>query len=451
MSTDGAKKALRYRWFIFGSLATGYLFVYFHRLSPAIVAVELMNSFRTGGTVLGILSSAYFYPYAIMQLPAGLLSDSLGPRKIVTIFLVVACIGAVLFGLSPNIGTAIVARFLVGFGVSMIFIPTMKILAEWFLPKEFSFMTGVLIAVGGIGTLAAATPLALLTKWLGWRMSFIITGIISLILALFAGIFVRNRPKDMGLPSISQIDNTTAATPSINIRLWDGIKQVLTNKDFWPLAIWFFCDGGIFFTFGGLWGAPYLMQVYGLTKAEAGYILNMLSAGMIIGSPILSLLSDKVFMSRKVVLVGSTIVTVAVTAVLTFFTEHLNLPLLYFLCLLLGIFTSSIVNIAFTSTKELFPKEIAGTSTGTVNIFPFAGGAVFQPLLGYILEKFGKVGETFTPQAYSAAFGCLFAAAVVSLIAILFMKETIDTSELRSNEREARLYGRTRTVSEVRN
>jgi sugar phosphate permease len=425
VSVNDAKKAFRYRWFIFGILAVGYLFVYFHRLSPAIVAVELMNSFRTGGTVLGILSSAYFYPYAIMQLPAGLLSDSLGPRKIVTIFLVVACIGAVLFGLSPNIVTAIVARFLVGFGVSMIFIPTMKILAEWFFPKEFSFMTGVLIAVGGIGTLAAATPLALLTKWLGWRMSFITTGIISLILAFFAGIFVRNRPKDMGLPSISQIDNTTVATPSVNIRLWDGIKQVLTNKDFWPLAIWFFCDGGIFFTFGGLWGAPYLMQVYGLTKAEAGYILNMLSVGMIIGSPILSILSDKVFVSRKVVLVGSTMVTVVVTAVLTFFTENLNIPLLYLLCLLLGIFTSSIVNIGFTSTKELFPREIAGTSTGTVNIFPFAGGAVFQPLLGYILEKVGKVGETFTPQAYSAAFGCLFAAAVVSLIAVLFMKETL--------------------------
>jgi MFS family permease len=176
------------------------------------------------------------------------------------------------------------------------------------------------------------------------------------------------------------------------------------------------------------------MQVYGLTKAEAGYILNMLSVGMIIGSPLLSVLSDRVLTRRKTVLVGSTMVTVAVTAILTFFTTNLNRPMLYLLCLLIGIFTSAIVNIAFTSAKELFPQEIAGTSTGTVNIFPFAGGAVFQPLLGRVLEKGSKAGKAFTPQAYRAAFGCLFVAAVVALIAALFMKETLGNKTRLSKE-----------------
>ena len=132
MEEEKIKKVLRYRWVIFWILAVGYLFVYFHRVSSAVVAPELVKTFGISGATLGILASAYFYPYAIMQIPVGLLSDSLGPRKTVTLFLLIAFVGAVLFGLSPNISIAIFARVLVGLGVAALFVPTMKILAEYF-------------------------------------------------------------------------------------------------------------------------------------------------------------------------------------------------------------------------------------------------------------------------------------------------------------------------------
>jgi len=424
MEEEKIKKVLRYRWVIFWILAVGYLFVYFHRVSSAVVAPELVKTFGISGATLGILASAYFYPYAIMQIPVGLLSDSLGPRKTVTLFLLIAFVGAVLFGLSPNISIAIFARVLVGLGVAALFVPTMKILAEWFRITEFATMTGILMAMGGIGWLSAATPLALLTTWIGWRGSFVLIGIITLIMAVLTWIFVRNSPKDMRLPTLAE-KKIHPEKEEKEIGLWQGMKIVLSNKHFWPLAIWFFFSYGTVIGFGGLWGGPFLMQTYKMSKAMAGNILMMIAVGMIVGSPFLGWLSDKIFSARKPVMIGSAFLYLIVWIILTVWTDKLNQPLLYIITFSIGIFGSAIVIVAFTANKELFPKEIAGTSTGTVNIFPFAGGAIFPPIMGYIMDKVGKIGGIYPVGAYHKSFGLCLLAAIIAFISVCFMKETL--------------------------
>lgn len=422
MGDEALGRALRYRWLIFWILALGYVLVYFHRLCPAVVAVDMMRDLGAGGTLLGLLGSAYFYPYAIMQLPAGLLSDSWGPRRTITLFFAVAFGGSLLLGLAPTLGAAIAGRVLVGLGVSMLFVPTMKVLAEWFRVTEFATMTGILMAMGGIGSLTAATPLALLSAWLGWRSSFVIVGVFTLVLGGLVWAFVRDRPADLGWPSPAGASGPRP-TP---IGLLEGMGRVLALPAFWPLAAWFFFDCAIFFSFGGLWGGPYLMHVYHLTKAQAGQVLSMFAVGMIVGSPLLGYLSNRVFRGRKPVLVLVGMATVALTGALAFATDSLSPPALYAVCLGLGLFTSSAVVVGFTSAKELFPVQMAGTSTGLANLFPFAGGAVFQPVLGHILETRGKVGGAFTVEGYRQAFLALFLCSLVALGASLCLKETLE-------------------------
>ncbi len=257
-------KLSRYRWLIFWIMALSYVFVYFHRLCPTVVAVDLQKAFQASAGSMGLLASAYFYPYAIMQLPAGLLSDSLGPRKTVTCFLVIAGAGSLAFGLSPNLGDALVARVLVGLGVSMVFISAMKILSQWFRVREFAFMTAILAAMGGVGAVTAAAPLALMTGWVGWRASFEVIGMATLVMALLVWAFVRNRPEEMGWPSLAEIDHIgpgTSMSPLI-IPVWEGALRVVTDRHFWPVAMWFFFIAGVFFGFGGLWAGPYFMHVY---------------------------------------------------------------------------------------------------------------------------------------------------------------------------------------------
>jgi sugar phosphate permease len=419
-------KALLYRWLIFAVLACGYVLVYFHRLCPAVVAVDMMNDLKTGGALLGLLGSAYFYPYALMQIPAGLLADSWGARRTVTLFTLIAFVGALIIGLAPSVKIAIVGRVLVGLGVSMLFVPTMKILTEWFRPHEFARMTGFLLAMGGLGSLVSATPLALVTGWFGWRMAFVAVAGLTLLLALFVWMVVRDRPADMGWSIPGKAKNDAV----VDIGLASGVKQVLSNGNFWVLAGWFFFQSAVFFSFAGLWGGPYLSHVYDLDRAGAGQILSMLAIGLIAGGPIQTWLSNRVCKGRKPVLIISSVVTSGLTGLLVFATADMSLNTLSLICFLMGMFTSASVVIGFSATKELFPVQIAGTSIGLINLFPFAGGAVFQPVLGWILQGHEVSENVYSVAGYQSAFVVLLCCGLTALCCAGIMRETMKKGPL---------------------
>ncbi|MBI4963065.1 MAG: MFS transporter [Desulfomonile tiedjei] len=424
-------KLFKYRWLIFWIMAVSYVFVYFHRLCPAVVAVDLQNAFQASAGFMGLLASAYFYPYAIMQFPAGLLSDTLGPRKTAAFFLVIAGAGSLMFGLAPSMEVALAARIIVGLGASMVFIPAMKILSQWFRVREFASMTAILAAMGGVGALTATTPLALMTEWFGWRVSFEIIGVATLVMALLVWTFVRNRPQDMGWPSVSEIDSIGPGTsaPPLVIPVWEGALRVVRERYFWPVAAWFFFSAGVFFGFGGLWAGPYFMHVYGMSRAEAGNVLTMIAVGLIVGSPLASILSDRVLRSRKKVLVMASSLVVCLILLLNAFPEGFSHPMLYLFMFLFSICSAATIVVGFTTAKELFPVEIAGTSVGTVNLFPFLGGAIFQPVLGWILDAYGKDPAGIYPiGGYKALLIVLLASSVLGLVASLVMKETFPGS-----------------------
>ncbi len=414
----------RYRWVVFALLAGGYLLVYFHRLCPAVVALDMMEDLNAEAWLMGLLASAYFYPYALMQIPSGLLSDSWGPRKTITIFFLLAGVASILFAMVDSVEWAIVARVMVGVGVAMLFVPTMKVLTHWFKISEFAMMTGLLMAVGGLGALSAASPLAWLSVEIGWRGSFMAVGVVTLAMAAGIWFFVRNKPEDMGLPPVEAV-LAEAGEESKAIGLREGMRLVAGTPRFWALAIWFFFAMGIFFSFGGLWGGPYLMQVYGMSKAQTGGVLSMLAVSMILGSPLLSFLSDRVFKSRKVILVGCSVGLVLLTLPLALAPAAMSVPMLYGWMLLLGFFGSSVVVIGFTAVKELFPVRIAGTAVGLVNVFPFLGGAVMQPIFGLALDMQGRGPEGYSAEAYGNAFFLYLVSAAISLVAAFFIKETM--------------------------
>jgi sugar phosphate permease len=413
-----------YRWVVFCLLAFGYLLVYFHRLCPAVVALDMQADLETSGALLGFLAAAYFYPYALMQLPSGLLSDSWGPRKTITVFFALAGVASIFLGMVGSLGLAILARILVGLGVAMLFVPTMKVMTRWFKTEEFARMTGILMAVGGLGAYTASRPLAWLSDLMGWRGSFITIGALTLVAAAAIWTLVRNTPEEKGLPAVNRaVPLTPAKTGAIGLAA--GIRIVLTSRPFWFLAVWFFFSFSIFFSFGGLWGGPYLIHVYGLSKAEAGNILGMLALAMIVGSPFFSWLSDKVFRSRKKVIVLASIITLGLTIPLAFFPAAMNKPALYLLCFFLGLFNSAVVVVAFTTAKELFPVEIAGTSVGLANFFPFLGGAIAPPVLGGILEVQEQTAAGYSAEAYSKAFLLYVIFALIALGASCFITETL--------------------------
>ena len=413
------------RWLVFGLLAVGYVLVYFHRLCPAVVALDLMRDLDADGALIGLLASAYFYPYALMQIPSGLLSDSWGPRKTITSFFVLAGVASVGFALARTPGQAMAARVLVGLGVAMLFVPTMKVLTRWFRPDEFASMTGLFMASGGLGALMAATPLAWFSAWMGWRGSFWVMGGLTLVTAAAVWKVVRNSPEEAGLPPCNPEPVPDPSAGGDAPGLLRGMGVVLATPAFWPLAGWFFCSLGIFFSLAGLWGGPWLMHVYGLDKPQAGNVLAMFAVALILGGPFMGRLSDRWLRSRKKALVASSAVTVALVAVPSVEPGIMPLALVYPWAVLLGAATNAVVVVGFSQAKELFPVRMAGTAVGLVNLFPFLGGAVVQPVLGMVLESWGAGPAGYPAEAYAALFRVYLGLAVAGLVLALFTRETL--------------------------
>ncbi len=416
-------KQKKYSYLVFGVLGLSYLLVFFHRLSPAVMAVDIMKDFNTGGALMGVLASAYFYPYALMQIPAGLLSDSWGPRRSVTFFLLIAAMGSIGLGLSQNVGMAIVARAVVGLGVAMVFVPAMKIFTNWFESKQFVRMTGLLLSLGGVGAYTAATPLALLSEALSWRGSMIVIGFVTIVVAMVVWWLVRDTPEEMGYSSVGK--KLEPGQDAALVGLSQGLFMVLKSPRFWPMAICFFCSAAVSLTFMGLWGGPFLMHVYGMSRSQTGAILSMMAMGLIIGAPIMSWLADNVYKSRKRLLVSNLIASFCLFSFLAFFTGDFPVPLLYVWCFVYSFLGSGSIVVGYAIIKEIFPLKIAGTATGLVNIFPFAGVAVGQPLMGWYLDSFGSTGGMYGVEAYSWAFKFGLLSILGAVISSLFVKETL--------------------------
>lgn len=245
-----------HRWVVFCVISTVYFFVYFHRVSTSVIALDLLVTFQTHATALGFMSSMYFYPYALEQPFVGHLSDLIGSRRVVGLWTLVAASGCVLFGLAPSIGWATVGRGLIGFGTGGVYVPAMKAFSQWFRKKEFATMTGLFLAAGNLGAIGATTPLAWTANMWGWRSSFLLIGGVTLGLAFATLLFIQ----DHEVITESELQKHLLRDEQI-MSFQNSALRVLSSLRFWILATISFSVGGTLFTFQGLWATPFLMSI----------------------------------------------------------------------------------------------------------------------------------------------------------------------------------------------
>jgi sugar phosphate permease len=427
---DGTRKR---RWIIFGALMSVFAIGYFHRVAPAVIAGDIMRTFHTSGAALGALSSIYFYIYAFMQIPSGILSDTLGPRLTVSVGAAVMGAGAILFGMAPNLFLCYAGRFLIGFGVSVFMVNTMRVCVEWFRPDELGRMNGVTTGVGGVGALLAATPLALLSGLLGWRLSFVCIGLVSLLLAWCCWRLIRNRPADCGLPSpwrsVSRTQAGTAGNSPEGLGIRQRLRRVVRNPYTWPPFFGFAAIYSTLMAFSGLWGVPFLTQVYGISTLQAADYVMTVSIGVVVGCPIVGFISDRALARRKLPYVAYACAYALVWAILCF-SNGGKPPVhyLYPLCFAMGFFCSTFI-LSIVTTKEVNELRVAGIAMGTCNSGGFLGAALLQIVLGKILDLGwdGTIvnGVRIYPQsAYRSAFMVCFFVTLIGLAAAFLLKET---------------------------
>ncbi len=396
-----------HRWVVLGVISAVYLLVYFHRVSTSVIVPDLLAAFDTQAAALGFMSSMYFSVYALEQPVVGYLSDRLGPRRVVGFWTLAAALGCVIFGLAPTIGWASVGRGFIGFGVGGVYVPAMKAFSQWFRKREFATLTGLLLAAGNLGAVIATTPLAWMAKEWGWRWSFQVIAAVTLVLALAALTLLRDHNGDLESGSAALQD---AGTGSLG-----AARQVLTSPRFWTLSAIFFGFFGTYLTFQGLWITPYLMSMLGLDRMFASELTMATAVGFMVGAPVSGWLTDRVFHDRVRILTNILLVKIVIWCVLiwggTFLGAAGMAPVLFVMGVLAGGFATAL----WAIVRETTPEPVMGITTGLLNPSPFVGVAVFQVVTGAILDRVGRTGGIYPPEAFRDAFlVCL-----VSLLACL--------------------------------
>jgi sugar phosphate permease len=412
----------RTRWGVLLVPALLYFLSYFHRVAPVVVAGDLMAAFAVSAATLGALSAIYPYCFAAMALPGGSLADLLGPRRTLTLGGLSMSVGSVLFGMAPGFGAAFAGRLLVGLGASVILIAGLRLAAEWFRTEEFGTVAGAAQSVGSLGAIAGTTPLALLVELIGWRQGFVTIGALTALLAAACFVTVRDRPPRADAPAARPRPDAPGLRQVVA-----GIPSVILNPRSWTVGL---ISGGIyggFAAFVGLWGVPYLTQVYEMPRVRAANLVGLAALGLLVGAPLLGWLSDRLRRRRLplILVSGMNVLTwVALVAPATPITPEL-LPLI---CFLIGL-GSSVVVLVFAAIREVNDPRCVGVALGFHNLPTFLSFGLMQWVTGLVLDHhwdgaLAAGARVYGADAYRAAFALCLALAAGSFLSACLAPET---------------------------
>jgi MFS family permease len=380
----------------------------FYRVSNAVIAPNLTRDLGLTAETLGLLGGAFFYSFALLQIPIGPMLDRLSPRFVVTFFPLLGALGAILFGLGPSYTTVLIGRILNGMGMSCVLMGSLKIFTLWFPADRFATLMGTLLSIGTLGNILAASPLAFFASTIGWRMTFIVAGALTAILALLVFCILGGKREGAG-PAAGD----RAAAPEIG--LLSSARLILGSLSFWQTGVVIFFRYGTFVGLQGLWLGPYLMDIRGYSPMLAGNLLILIAVGTIAGGPIAGKIADRGFLSRKgVALWGLSFYALSLLLLTGVF--HITSPLWYaVIFFFMGLFNSFGI-VIYSQIKESFPISISGTVMAWINFFSMVGGAVLMPVLGGLIESFPRVNGAYPAEAYSLSFVVCFLGMAASLI-----------------------------------
>ena len=405
------------RWVVLGVVACAYTLSFFQRFAPAGIAQDLAAAFQTSAASLGALAATYFYVYTVMQVPTGIMVDTLGPRLILLLGGLVAGAGSILFGLAHSLPAALVGRTVIGLGVSVTFIAMLKLIAVWFEERRFATLVGAAMVVGNLGSVLAGAPLSLLAQQVGWRIIFTYAGVVSVVLSAATWVVVRDRPEETA--------TSAGAAPGM-AEVWHGLWQVVRNRVGWPAALVNAGIAGSFFAFGGLWAMPFLTQGLGLSRNKASAVLSLYFAGFAVGCLVIGAVSDRLGRRRPVAIVASLLYAL----IWLFWLTGLQPPPagLYALFAAMG-FTAAAFTLTWACAKEVNPPRLSGISTSVANMGGFLAGAILQPLVGWVLDLRWSGAMADGARHYSAAeirvgLALLAAAAVAGCFSAWRLRET---------------------------
>jgi len=393
-----------------------YFYEFWLQVSPGVIAPDIMQHYGVSGTEFAYLATFYFIGYAGMQLPAGILFDKLGPRKLLSFASICCAIGTLIFASASHYQWLLLARFITGLGSSFAFLGALVLAANWFPTKRFAMLNGFVITLGMLGAVFGEKPLALMVDALGWQRSLFDLGIAGFVLALVLFLIVRDRPKGM----------RDTHKPTTGTEFKRAIMLIIRSPKSWLVALY----GALMYAptpaLAASWGVYFMMFAHHLTRPDAAELISFIFYGWAIGGPIFGALSDKVG-RRKVPLLISAI------GALIFITPILYSPIstkwILGSCMFtFGFFSSGFLP-SYALIREINHPKICGSVMGFMNMLNNVGGALIPLMIGWVLDHYW-LGQTmdglriYSLSDYHLALTLLPLCIVFALILLPFLPET---------------------------
>jgi MFS family permease len=394
----------------------------FYRVSSAIIAPDLTRDLQLNPEELGLLGGVFFYAFALVQLPLGLLLDRVGARLTMVLLNFIGTSGGLIFAHAADLTEAVMGRGLMGLGMAANLMGPFKLFTLWFDPGKFATLSGLMIAIGTLGSMAATSPLALLVQGLGWRGSFYCLTALHFLLILCLLIFARETAADLPVAP-RPVRESSPGRSALK-----SMKTLFSSWNYWAISLSIFARYGTYVSIQGLWAGPFLMQSLKLSPVRAGNLLLMLSIGYILGCPLGGVLSDRFFRSRKWTLIFGLTISTATTYVLARWQADSLLLMLGAVFFAMGFF-NGFNQLSYAHIIGLMPGEMSGTAMAGVNFFTMIGGGAF-------IHGLGRVIKEMTPSlssqgdAYRAAFMICF---MTLLVALALYVTTRDCASSRSH------------------
>ena len=372
---------------LFSAFAAGYLLSYLFRTANAVISPELSRELALEPAALGFLTSGYLLAFGVMQIPAGMLLDRFGPRRVEPVLLVLAGCGSLMFALSDGLAGLTLGRAIIGAGVSVCLMAPLKGIAMWYPPARHPSLSSWIMVAGGIGVLLATAPLEFALRFTSWRSLFIAFAAATFAVALCQWFVVPDIPRAKTATGIGE--------------QWRGVRQVFRHPRFWWIAPLAGAGMGTFMSIQGLWAVPWLMEVEGLSRAAAASALFIMGIFMVSGYLFYSLfataLGRRGLHPRHFFAIGFTTSAVALACI----TARVPGSVIWWTLYGVGV-TSNIMS--FALLNEGFPRELAARANTAVNLFMFLGSFVAQLGIGLVVDAARAIAGVDTAAGLKIAF-----------------------------------------------
>ena len=386
---------------VFLPFAAGYFLSYLFRVVNAVLAPDLAADIGVGPSALGLLTSVYFITFASFQLPLGVLLDRYGPRKTEAVLLMFAAIGAFIFSQADSLSGLVIGRAFIGFGVSACLMASFKAYTVWFDRSKWPLINGFQMAAGGLGALAATSPVEWLVSVTDWRAVFLILTGLSVLIGLLVLTVVPEK-------------KTSSPRESLGAQI-EGIKEVFTSLKFWHIAPVVTLSQAAFLSIQGLWAGPWLRDVVGLERGVAASVLFWVAVAMICGFIGLGYLAAQ--LAKRGI---SPALTSAVCMGLFMVVQLLVLitpPSWYLFNWVIFGFIGTSGILAYAGLSQLFEVRLSGRVTTSVNMLVFVATFVAQWMIGVIIEMWPMGADgSYNKQGFYYGFGLMLVLQISTLL-----------------------------------